>query len=326
MTDLIEEQQELINYFFDHFERDQVSTFSSLILEVSGSSGVIYFSGMGKSGLIARNISQMLVSIGIRAMYLSPVDALHGDLGVLTNLDMLVLLSRSGQTEELLNLLSPTKSKGCRIVTITSNRDSLMANSPVVSCSIYLPIHKELCPFDLAPTTSSVIQLLFGNIVVVDLMRRTNLTRAQYALNHPAGRIGKRLTLRVQDVMRKLEEVPLSSATDRLIDAIPKISSKGCGCLLIVDQLKLLGIFTDGDLRRTIEKDGSNTLYLPMKAHMNAEPFCCREDQMAFECMQEMERDDPDQSKKRIKEMPVLNEEHEVVGLLTLHELVRAGL
>jgi arabinose-5-phosphate isomerase len=336
---LIEEQEQHISYFFKFLNPNHIRDFSQILLRTSQNQGLIFLAGMGKSGIVAQIISQLLVSIGIRAMYLSPTDALHGDLGVLTKRDTLVLLSRSGQTDELLNLVPAAKAKEAKIVSLTSNPASLLAQQ--ADQSFYLPHQGELCPFDLAPTTSSVIQLLFGNITVSYLMRQTNLTREQYALNHPAGRIGKRLTLKVQNIMRALSELPLAYPDQLLIDQIQKMSAKRCGCLLVIPHPsqssnpsprsikspKLIGIFTDGDLRRAIEKHGQEALQLPLQSLMTRDPFHCHPDQLAFECMQEMERDDLEQSKKRIKEMPVLDpKSNQLVGLLTLHDLVKSGL
>jgi len=324
---LIEEQEEHLKYFFKYLKAYHIEEFAEILLTTSQNQGLSYLTGMGKSGIIAQIISQLLVSIGIRAMYLSPTDALHGDLGVLTRRDSLILLSRSGQTDELLKLVPPAKAKEAKIICITSNGKSLLAEQ--ADQSFYLPLQRELCPFDLAPTTSSVIQLLFGNIAVSYLMRQTNLTREEYALNHPAGRIGKRLTLKVKDVMRGYSELPLAYPDQLLINEIQKMSAKRCGCLLIISgkNPNLIGIFTDGDLRRAIEKHGSEALHLPLQKLMIPKPFSCKPNQLAFECMELMERNDPEQGKKRIKEMPVIDPKtDELVGLLTLHELVKSGL
>ena len=238
----------------------------------------------------------MFVSVGIRAMYVSPVDALHGDVGVMSGDDLLVLFSKSGQTAELLNLLPAARNKRVYTIAVVSNRDAAMARQCDTRCgaralaarrasrrlatqrarrrrrSIFLPLQKELCPFDLAPTTSSIVQLIFGNTVVAAIMDATQLTREQYALNHPAGRIGKRLTVKVDDVMKPAAECAVCAPGDKLLDVIGVMSAKRCGCLLVVEKpgQTLVGIFTDGDLRRAIEKGGADALQQPMHTMVRA--------------------------------------------------------
>lgn len=325
MEDLFKEQQELVNYFFDNLDYQQIEDFADLILRVNQNNGVLYLTGMGKSGIISHNISQMLVSIGIRAMFLSPVDALHGDVGVLMPNDILILFSRSGQTSELVNLLPAARNKGSQLVAVVSNQDGALAKQ--CDYTIYLPLKKELCPFDLAPTTSSVIQLIFGNTVVATLMRRINLTKEEYAKNHPAGRIGKRLTVKVDDMMKPRSNLAICGPDELLINQIGNMSAKRCGSLLVENEnKKLVGIFTDGDLRRAIEEYGSSALQKPIRDLMTEDPFTCMKGQMAFDSMQNMERYDEKMSKKRVKEMPVVDGNNRIEGLLLLHDLVEFGL
>lgn len=325
VEDLFREQQGLVNYFFDQVDYSQIRTFCDLILEINRNRGVLYLTGMGKSGIISQNISQMLVSIGIRAMYLSPVNALHGDVGVLTENDLLILFSRSGQTSELIDLLPSARNKRTKLVAVISNQDSLLSKQ--CDYVIYLPLKKELCPFDLAPTTSSIIQLIFGNTVVTTLMKSIGLTKEEYAKNHPAGRIGKRLTIKVKDVMKSRESLAICHPDSLLINQIENMSSKRCGSLLIEDdQQRLVGIFTDGDLRRAIEEYGSQALHKSLNMLMKKDPWTTTKDQKAFDSMQDMERYDERMSKKRIKEMPVVDKNHKIEGLLVLHDLVEFGL
>jgi len=320
---IFHEQQVLVNYFFDNLDYQHVDKFVDILLN-RDPNGIIYLTGMGKSGIISNNISKMFVSIGIRSMFLSPVDALHGDVGVLRDQDILILFSRSGQTSELINLLPSARNKGSFLVAIVSNLDSMLAEQ--CDFTICLPLQKELCPFDLAPTTSSIIQLIFGNTIVAELMKKTGLTQEEYSKNHPAGRIGKRLTLSVKDIMKDINSTPISKPYDILIDQIDKMTSYLCGCLIIVDnQNKLLGIFTDGDLRRAISTYGSLALQKPLLDLMTVDPCSCKKEQMAFNAMKEMEREDS-QKKKRIKEMPVVDGNNKVDGLILLHDLVNYGL
>lgn len=189
---LFDAQQAYLNHFFDHLDLPQALSFTRALLR---SAGTIFFSGVGKSGLVARKISQTLVSLGVPSSFLSPLDALHGDIGALSPADVLVLLSKSGNTDELLKLVPSARSKGCFLISVTSVKGNLLEG--VCDMNVHLPVERELCPFDLAPVTSTAIQMVFGDTVAIALMQAKGLTKEQYAGNHPAGRIGKCLTFKV---------------------------------------------------------------------------------------------------------------------------------
>jgi arabinose-5-phosphate isomerase len=327
MNDLFVEQQSLINYFFSNLDYSKLNNFVNKLTSVNG---LVLISGVGKSGFVAQNISQMLVSTGIRAMFLDPVNALHGDVGIISQNDLVLFFSRSGQTSELINLLPAIRNKKAYCIAIVSNTESTLAK--ICDEYIHLPLEKELCPFDLAPTTSSIIQLIFGNTIVAHLMQKNGLTKEQYAANHPAGRIGKRLTVKVEDVMRK-HDLPICHATDKLIDNISLMSSKRCGCLLICDtndtidnKKKLIGIFTDGDLRRALELNGANALDQPLANLMIPNPNTTQKEIMAFDAMQSMEAINDTTGKKRVSVLPVINDKGIIEGLISLHDLVAYGL
>lgn len=318
------EQRRYVEHFFERVDMRQVKAFADVVLQCRG---IVYLSGMGKSGIIARNIGQMFVSVGVRAMYMSPVDALHGDVGIMRADDVLVLLSKSAATAELLALVPAARRKGVRLVALVCDTRGPLAAACEPRDVILLPLLKELCPFDLAPTTSSIIQLVFGNTVVAAIMNGTNLTREQYAANHPAGRIGKRLTVLVADVMRPLRDCAVCAADALLLPTLARMSAQRTGAVIVVDaDTRLLGIFTDGDLRRTIERLGNDAIQQTMGTLMKRDPATCRHDQKAFDAMQEMERADLATGKKRVKELPVVDDDRRVVGLLTLHDLVQYGL
>lgn len=192
LLDLFKAQQNHLNFFFQHLDLSQTLAFTTTLLH---SSGTIFFTGVGKSGFVARKISQTLVSLGIQSGFLSPVDALHGDIGILTKRDILVLFSKSGNTEELLKLVPCAKAKGAYLIAVTSVENNALAG--VCDMNVHLPLERELCPFDLAPVTSTAIQMVFGDTVAIALMSARNLTREEYATNHPAGRIGKSLIFKV---------------------------------------------------------------------------------------------------------------------------------
>ena len=192
LLNLFKSQQDHLNFFFQNLNISQTLAFTKALLD---STGTVFFSGVGKSGFVARKISQTLVSLGIASGFLSPVDALHGDIGILTKRDVLVLFSKSGNTDELLRLVPCAKAKGAYLISVTSVEGNALAG--VCDMNVHLPLEKELCPFDLAPVTSTAIQMVFGDTVAIALMGARNLTKEEYASNHPAGRIGKSLIFKV---------------------------------------------------------------------------------------------------------------------------------
>lgn len=192
LLNLFKCQQNYLNYFFQNLDLSQTLTFTQTLLNAEGT---IFFTGVGKSGFVAQKISQTLVSLGIKSGFLSPVDALHGDIGILSSKDLLVLFSKSGNSEELLKLVPCAKAKGVYLVSVTSVRPNGLMR--LCDLDVHLPLQRELCPFDLAPVTSTAIQMVFGDTVAIALMGAKNMTKEEYASNHPAGRIGKTLIFKV---------------------------------------------------------------------------------------------------------------------------------
>ncbi|CAH8360244.1 unnamed protein product [Eruca vesicaria subsp. sativa] len=242
---LFKSQQDLLNHFFKHLSLSQTLPFSHLLLSISGT---VFFTGVGKSAFLP-------------LLLLSPLDALHGDITSLSSSDVLVLFSKSGATEELLRLVPCAKARGVFLVSLTSVPGNPLAG--VCDMNVHLPLQRELCPFDLAPVTSTAIQMVFGDTIAVALMAARNLTKEEYGANHPAGRIGKSLIFKVKDVMKKKEELPVCKEGDLIMDQLVELTSKGCGCLLVVDEgYCLIGTFTDGDLRRTLKESGEGIFKL----------------------------------------------------------------
>ncbi|BFI27604.1 arabinose-5-phosphate isomerase [Marchantia polymorpha subsp. ruderalis] len=317
IRNLFEDQRRYLDYFFDKLNFSQVQAFTQLCVNVTGT---IFFSGVGKSGLIAQKISQTLVSTGTKSAFLSPTDALHGDIGIVGAQDILVLLSKSGATEELLRLVPCARAKGAYLVAVTSMKSCSLVN--LCDMHVYLPLERELCPFNLAPVTSTSIQMLFGDTVAVAIMQAKNLTKEEYASNHPAGRIGKRLIFKVEDVMKRGEELPLCREDDLIMEQLVELSVKSCGCLIVVDDQKhLLGTFTDGDLRRSLKAHGEKIFSLTVGEMCHRSPRFISADARAVEAMQKME--DPPSP---ITFLPVVDENNVVIGLVTLHGLVSVGL
>ncbi len=309
-------QQVSLEYFFQNIDHQCVEEMSTLF---SNCQGTLLFTGVGKSGHIAEKIATTLLSTGTRALYLPPINAMHGDVGLVQKNDVLVLLSKSGESEELLLLLAAVKSRGIKTVLWTSNREGNVAKFCDFVC--HLPLNEELCPFNLAPTTSSLLQLLLGDVLAVALMKKKNFTLSDYALNHPAGRIGKRITTRISDVMLKGEQLPVCNLRDKVRDVLIELTSKRCGCVLITESKELKGIFTDGDLRRALQTKGDQILQMPIQELMVKKFRAITADKLIAQALEEMERD----PQKRIMMLPVV-EEDQLVGLLHLHDVLQAGL
>lgn len=233
---------------------------------------------------------------------------------------MLVMFSKSGNSEELLRLVPCARSKGAFLISVTSVEGNALVG--LCDLNVYLPLERELCPFDLAPATSTAIQMVFGCTVAIALMDAKNLTKEGYAANHPAGRIGKSLIFKVKDVMKKQDELPVCKEGDLIMDQLVELTSKGCGCLLVIDDdYHLIGTFTDGDLRRTLKASKEGIFKLTVGQMCNRKPRTISAEMMAVEAMKKMEA-----PPSPVQFLPVVNEENIVIGIVTLHGLVSAGL
>ncbi len=317
LPELLIEQRQNIDHYFDNLDLSQVDKVLQACLNTQG---LLVFTGVGKSGIIAEKIAMTLISTGTKALYLPPTNFLHGDIGILSENDLFVLISRSGETEELLNLVPFARKRGCRLIGIVSNAHSRLAKQS--DLFVNLPFEKELCPFDLAPTTSTTVQLLFGDLLAVALMRAKGFDLTSYALNHPSGTIGKKMSLTVEELMVKDEAIPLAKPEDRLIDVLVELSNKKCGALMIVDPHKnFLGIFTDGDLRRALQNQGSTVLEKTMGDLMTAQALTIERHILAWDALKVMQKN----PKRLVMILPVV-EQGKVVGILRMHDLVQAGL
>lgn len=318
IKELLDKQRTYTNHFFEGLDLKAVEQLLQRLIDCKG---VIFFTGVGKSGFIAQKIAFTMVSTGTRALYLSPTDALHGDLGMVTSDDVFLLFSKSGESDELLNLVPAIRNKGATLVGIVCSPNSRLETA--CHTTLVLPFQHELCPFDMAPTMSTTFQLLLGDLLTVALMQQKKFSLDDYALNHPSGRIGKRITLKVKDLMLTGERIPHCGPEDRLRDILVELSNKRCGCILVMDRdQKLLGIFTDGDLRRTLQKVGGQALESRMREIMNTNPNSITSEVLAWDAMKRMEGN----YQKRIMELPVVDAENRVIGLLHMHDIVQSGL
>jgi arabinose-5-phosphate isomerase len=314
---LLKESQAYLTHFFETVD---VSQFERIIELCSNSTGLLLFTGVGKSGFIAEKIAATLTATGTKALYLPPVNFLHGDIGIVSENDLVFMISKSGESEELLNLVPFIQRKKASLVAVVSN--SYCRLSKLCKNHIVLPVQKELCDFDLVPTTSSAVQLIFGDILAIALMKRKNFNLSDYILNHPAGTIGKKMTLSVKDLMLSGEEMPKCHPLDTLGSVLVELSRKKCGALLVVNEEGTLeGIFTDGDLRRAIQTHGSIVLEKSMKEIMTTTTVSVLSEALAWEAMKEMQKD----PKKWVMVTPVVDQ-GKVVGILRMHDIIQSGI
>ncbi len=318
LRELFELNRSYIDYFFNKIDIEAAEHIFTILKECQGA---LCFTGIGKSGLVANKVAVTMVSTGTRALYISATDALHGDLGMVTDKDIFIMFSKSGESDELLSLAPFIRNKGAKLVAIVSQPNSRLAKA--CHYNIVLPLKQELCPFNLAPTTSTAIQMIFGDVLTVGLMREKRFTLDAYALNHPGGRIGKRISLRVSDLMITDKRIPTCRGSDVALNILGELSSKGCGCILVVDDDGILsGIFTDGDLRRALQQFGIAALEKPLEELMTKTPRCITSDVLAWDAMKSMEAD----QSQAITAMPVVDEKRRLLGVIKMHDILQSGL
>jgi arabinose-5-phosphate isomerase len=315
---LLAKQKLHLDYYFEHFD----STACDILLEkILSCDGVLYFTGVGKSGFIAQKIAATMQSTGTKAFFLHPIDALHGDLGMVSQKDLVFILSKSGETEELLQLLPSIRNKGAQVIALTSHKTSRLAKGS--DHCVLLPCENELCPFDLAPTISTAVQLLFGDVLAMALMEKRGFSIDQFAANHPAGRIGRRCALKVRDLMLDHVRTPLCLSDQRLEEILIDFTNKRCGCVIVIDEKKhLKGIFTDGDLRRALQEKGEKVLDQQVGVLMTSKPKTISSKALAWDALKLMESD----QKHPVTVLPVVDDNQEVIGIVKLHDLIQAGL
>ena len=268
ITKIISTLKGSLNELLDHFDKEKLL---EIVHHCVGSKGVLFFTGIGKSGIIAKKIVMTLSSLGTKAIYLSAQDALHGDIGVVGDGDSVFLLSKSGESEELIGLCPSLRNKGAYLVAVTSQTPSRLEKA--CDTAFILPHLKELCPFDLIPTTSTLSQLIFGDILAISLLNLKGVSLEDFIQNHPGGRIGRQELLKVHNLMLTGSRIPKASPNARIVDILHELSNKQCGALFVVDEREhLLGIFTDGDLRRAIEKYNQSVFSKPLSDLMTLSP------------------------------------------------------
>jgi arabinose-5-phosphate isomerase len=279
--------------------------------------GRVVVIGMGKSGHIAGKIAATLASTGTPAFFVHPGEASHGDLGMITQQDVVLALSNSGETDEIVRILPLIKRLDVPLIAMTGNPKSTLA--VFATTHINVSVEQEACPLGLAPTSSTTAALVMGDALAVSLLEARGFTRDDFAMSHPGGTLGKRLLLRVEDVMHVNHAMPVVHKSAFISKALLEMTEKKLGMTAIVeDDNKLIGIFTDGDLRRMLAKspDIHTTLIVEVMT-----PNCAviRPDALAAEAMQIMEQ-------RKINALLVVDERHRVIGALNMHDLIRAGI
>jgi KpsF/GutQ family protein len=278
--------------------------------------GKVIFTGIGKSGHIARKISSTFSSTGTPSIFLHPAEAIHGDLGIIDKEDVLVIISNSGETEEIINIIPYLKFLNVPIICITGNINSTLAQKSDVVIDI--KIKREACPFNLAPTSSTTAILVLGDALAITLMELKGFTKEQFAKLHPGGLIGKRLK-KVMDIMHSGEKVPIVYEDMTMKEAIIEITSKGFGATAVLDRNQnLIGIITDGDLRRYIEK-GNDLNNGSVKSAMTKNPKTIKYYETVADALNLME-------KYKITVLLVLDENNKLIGILHLHDILREGI
>lgn len=293
--------------------------FTRAVSMLVGCEGRVVTTGVGKAGAIARKLAATLASTGTPALYLHPAEGVHGDLGVVTGQDIVLALSYSGESDEVVRLLPALSQIGACILALVGSPDSSLARAAAVVLDV--SVAEEACPLSLAPTASAIAMLALGDALAMAAMEERGFTREDFARYHPAGALGRRLTLRVSNVMRTGEQMAVVPRSARLVDAMFAITKAGAGVAFVTDSDgTLAGLITDGDIRRAITTD-RESLDRPCEDVMVRNPLVIEGDILAAEALQILE-----ESPRRPGDAPVVDAERKPIGLLMLKDLLRAGI
>ena len=279
--------------------------------------GRVVVTGMGKSGYIARKIAATLASTGTPAMYVHPAEASHGDIGMITELDVVLAISNSGATQEITSLLPVLKRKNIPLISLTGDPESELAT--VADTNLNASVAEEACPLGLAPTSSTTAALVFGDALAMALLEARGFTRDDFAMSHPGGKLGRRLLVRVKDVMHAGVGIPSVSVGTPLSEALLEMSSKGFGLTTVVDDNQnLVGVFTDGDLRRTLDS-GSNIQNTPIEDVMSTSYKSISSGALAAEAARLMQE-------SNVYVLIVKDDNDKITGIIKMHDLLQANV
>lgn len=320
--DILDELRNVIDIEIEalQFVRQNLSErFVDAVTMLAACQGQVIVTGVGKSGIIAGKIAATLRSTGTPAVFLHAGEALHGDLGIVRGDDVVLAMGKSGESTEVTTLLRALRRNGNRIIAMTSNPASSMANLADIVLELRVP--REACPLDLAPTSSTTAALAVGDAMAVSLMKLKNISHEDFALRHPGGQLGRRLLLTIEDVMRKGDQNPVIPATGTVKEMLILITEFRVGAISIVGPAgELLGLVTDYDIRAALES-GQNLFSMEISEIMNPSPAVLYNDAKAVEALEMMRH-----RSKPTAVLPVLNRDAKVVGMVHLHDLISAGL
>ena len=288
-----------------------------LCKEIHDCKGKLIILGVGKSGHIANKLSATLSSTGTPSFFIHPSEAMHGDIGSVSRKDTVLIISNSGCTAEIIPLLPNLKKIGCKILSLCGNKNSKIYEDSDISINI--SVSKEACPLNLAPTSSTTSALVAGDVIAVILMKMRNFKSDDFGKNHPGGRLGKNLNLKIKDIMKKEKDIPIILKKKKLKDALIEMTKKNLGCVIISDEnKKAIGFFTDGDLRRSINKllDIHNT---SIEETMTKKFISCEENDYALDILNIMKE-------KKINSLPVLDSKEKAIGAINMHILMDSGI
>jgi len=292
-------------------------SFETLVNAICNSSGRVIISGIGKSGLIAKKIVATLVSTGTNSMFLHPVEAVHGDLGMVNKEDIFIAISNSGETSELNQLLPVIKSIGCRLAGFTGNCESTMAKS----CDMVIDtgVQKEACPFNMAPTSSTTAQLAMGDALAVVLITKKKFKKSDFMKSHPGGMLGQRLSCRVGEIMFEASTSPWVLTGSLMSLAIEQMEKFKLGAVIVLDkEKKLQGIITDGDIRHCIANNLTDLKTQTVDMVMSSNPHALSAGSFLYEALNLME-------KYQITVLPIVDKDNHIDGLLHLHDILGKG-
>jgi arabinose-5-phosphate isomerase len=290
--------------------------FTKAVEIIYSTKGRVIVMGVGKSGIIGRKIAATLTSTGTPALFLHPVEGMHGDLGIVMKDDVVLAISNSGETEEVISIIPIVKRLGAGLIAFAGNLDSTLARNSDVTIDI--GVEREACPLGLAPTASTTATLAMGDALAVSLIDKRSFQVKDFHRIHPGGSLGDRLMVRIKDVMLKGKYIPIVNEEQSLSEAIEEMTNKDIGLTLIADQNGVLtGIITDGDLRRLIQNK-DNFLKRPVKDVMTLDPKTISEDKLAGYALEEMER-------HKITALAIVDEDNNIKGIVHLHDLLGKG-
>ena len=324
LTRCLQEEAAAISAAAERLSADQVEGALTLLERCAERKAKLVISGVGKSGIVARKIAATFSSIGLMSLYLNPLDALHGDLGVVAPDDVCLLLSNSGETSELLEVMPHLKRRGTARIALVGRADSSLARGSDVV--LEASVDREVCPLNLAPTASTAVAMAIGDALAAVWMERRGISPADFAVNHPAGSLGKQLTMTVADLMVPVSNLHPIAPDTTLPEVISRLTQGAIGSSWVEDPQvprRLLGLITDGDLRRALRDHGPERWSaLTAGDLMTSDPITVGTDLLAVDALQRMEHN----RRKPISVLPVVDEQKLLSGLLRLHDLVQAGL